>query len=530
MKQTKSILPLLSVGILLLTLISILNVYLANITKNIIDSTISANLSKVYSLIFVFILVYVLNLIVNPISNYLKAYIGGKTKNILQFNLYKKFLNADFNAIKSYSSMDIVNRLNSDVDVITNLLANTIPTLISLLATFISAFISLCLISKSIALFFVILFPLMAIVYNFFAKKQKKFYHELQVLNVDYKTFTQESIQNISLVKSFCIENSMIDSLSEKQNSILKTTLKQSILNSIARNILTLGTSLGFVTSFLIGIFNLFNKSMSFGEFTALLQLYHLVQAPFMTLSSYLPNIVTSFAATERLMKIEKILLEENSKPINNITSLSLDIQNVSFSYIANKPILSNFSATLKSGDIIGLVGKSGIGKTTLINLILSYIKPSHGSIKINNELLSKSHRSLVSYVPQEESIFSRSIKYNICFTEDDSKINKTNLEKALLESLLNEVTDELPSGLDTIIGESHSKLSGGQLQRIALARALYFRKPILILDEATASLDSITELTILKNLLLLDYAPLIILVTHKTFPLDICNKIIRIN
>lgn len=506
-----------------------MNVYLANITKNIVDSTVSGNLNRLYNLIFIFILIYILNLIVSPISNYLKAYIGGKTKNILQTNLYDKFLNADFTAIHSYSSMDIVNRLNSDVDMISNLLANTLPTLISLLATFISAFVSLCLISKSIALFFVVLFPLMAIVYNFFAKKQKKFYHEIQVLNVDYKTFTQESLQNISLVKSFCKENSMISSLVKKQNKILKTTLKQSILNSIARNILTLGTSLGFITSFLIGIFNLLKKSMSFGEFTALLQLYHLVQAPFMTLSSYLPNIVTSFAATERLMKIENILLEETPESLDKISNIVIDIDKVSFSYNADKPILIDFSTTLKSGDIVGLVGKSGIGKTTLINLLLAYIKASEGTIKLNNETLSKAHRSLISYVPQEESIFSRSIKYNICFTENDNEIDQDNLEKALFESLLYEVINDLPQGLETIIGESHLKLSGGQTQRIALARALYFRKPVLILDEATASLDPITELTILKNLLLLDYSPLIIFVTHKSLPLDICNKIIRI-
>ncbi|MGL5821230.1 MAG: ABC transporter ATP-binding protein [Sarcina sp.] len=462
-------------------------------------------------------------------SNYLKAYIGSKTKNILQFNLYNKILNANFTSINSYSSMDIINRLNSDVDVITNFLANILPTLVSLLATFISAFISLCLISKNIAIFFIILFPFMGIIYNFFAKKQKKFYHKLQILNTDYKIFTQESIQNISLVKSFCKENSMLNFLVKKQNNILKTTLKQSLLNSIARNILTLGASLGFITSFLIGIFNLLNKSMSFGEFTALLQLYQLVQAPFMSLSSYLPNVVTGFAATERLMTIEKISLEEPTKSIQKKIPLSLNIDNISFAYTPEKPILVNFSAHLKSGDIIGLVGKSGIGKTTLTNLILAYIKPNYGTIKINNENLSKNHRTLISYVPQEQSIFSKSIKYNICFTDNDNEINKINLEKSIVESFLNEVIDDLPNGLDTIIGESNLKLSGGQLQRISLARALYFRKPILILDEATASLDTITELTILKNLLLLDYSPLIIFITHKELPLTICNKIIQL-
>jgi len=201
--------------------------------------------------------------------------------------------------------------------------------------------------------------------------------------------------------------------------------------------------------------------------------------------------------------------------------------KNVDFSYISNSTILKDISLSINHGETIAFIGPSGEGKTTLIRLLLCLIYPSKGNIYINEEILNTNHRNLISYVPQGNTLFSGSILENLKFGNPEATNNQI-LESLNMSSSLDFV-NSLPNKLNTLIGERGIGLSEGQAQRLAIARAFLRKRPILILDEATSSLDSNTELTILNQVKNLIPKPICIIITHRPSALSICDKIYKL-
>lgn len=210
-----------------------------------------------------------------------------------------------------------------------------------------------------------------------------------------------------------------------------------------------------------------------------------------------------------------------------------LKLEDVSFSYKnTKKNTITNINLEINNGDIIGIMGPSGSGKTTLIDIILGLLPQSSGSIKLNGIDLKSNPRlwqSQIAYLPQEIFIMDKSLQQNITLSLDDSFVNKVKLDESIKMSQLEDLTNNLPNGIDTIIGEKGIRLSGGQRQRIALARSFYFERDILIFDEATSALDSVTEKEIMSQISGLKGIKTIILIAHRLSTLSICNKIFKL-
>ena len=208
-----------------------------------------------------------------------------------------------------------------------------------------------------------------------------------------------------------------------------------------------------------------------------------------------------------------------------NINSFSekfskLEIVNLSFNYNTEKPnILKDINLTVKSGDLVGIIGQSGEGKSTLIDLILGLLKPTKGSIIINeydNYYNSSSWKNKIGYVPQNIFLTDDTLKRNIAFGVEDELINENQIYNAINSAQLGDLVKNSNEGIETIVGERGIKLSGGQRQRIGIARALYHNPEILILDEATSSLDVKTEKEVMKSINLLSKSKTIIIATHR--------------
>lgn len=274
---------------------------------------------------------------------------------------------------------------------------------------------------------------------------------------------------------------------------------------------------------------------MTYGTVTAIIQLVNQVQSPFVSLSGIMPKYYTTIASAERIMELDDLPNEKeiNKKEINVLDTYknlnSVEFENISFKYDRDI-ILDNTSLSIKKGDFVAIMGISGIGKSTLLKLLLGVFNLNFGKIYLdtnNGKIpIDKNTRKLFSYVPQGNMLISGTIKDNITFINPDA--SDAEIEEAIRISCAKQFIDELPLGLETVIGEKGLGLSEGQVQRLAIARSLLADSPILLLDEATSALDEKTEKEFLTNLKALDNVTCII-VSHKKAALDICNKTIQI-
>ena len=218
----------------------------------------------------------------------------------------------------------------------------------------------------------------------------------------------------------------------------------------------------------------------------------------------------------------------------NIFLTKEINLKNVNFKYSDSGPfILKDINLNIKYGTTIGLIGESGIGKTTLINIILGLIEPTSGSINIDGISISeniKSWQSQIGYVPQNIYLADDTIMKNIAFALPEEKIDTTLVKKAVMNAKLDKLVNSLDEGLNTNVGEFGDKISGGQRQRIAIARALYTDPKVLILDECTNSLDIDTEKQILNEVNFLKGKKTIIMITHRPSTLENCDCIYKID
>jgi ATP-binding cassette subfamily C protein len=351
-----------------------------------------------------------------------------------------------------------------------------------------------------------------------------------------YRSFMQESIQNLLILKTFCLEKNNLSKLTELQNNKIKLSLKRSSISIVANIFMSIGSWIGFFLVFCWGAVNLSKGIGTYGTLTALLQLVSSIQAPFFGLAGSLPQLAGAIGSAERLIEIEKMTLEdldyeEADESLLNINNPNIEFEDVSFSYFKNSPVLKNISFNIKSGETIGVMGASGEGKTTIIRLILSLIDSNQGNISIINDnkrySINPSSRNLISYVPQGNTLFSGTIRQNLLYGNKDA--SETDIESAITAAGAFNFVDSLKGKLDTVIGEKGVGLSEGQAQRLAIARALLRKRPILILDEATSSLDIETELRVLNTVQNLQHNPTCIIITHRTSALSICDRLFKI-
>ena len=229
-------------------------------------------------------------------------------------------------------------------------------------------------------------------------------------------------------------------------------------------------------------------------------------------------------------LKSKERIIEGSHKPLsfNN----EIEIKNLDFSYLHSKKILNNINLTIKRGDSVGIVGESGAGKSTFVDILMALITPNNGEITVDGQNIFKNKKSwqkVIGYVPQSIYLIDESIKSNIAFgigeNEIDIKVVKKSIEAADLEDFVN----NLPEKENTQIGEKGAKISGGERQRIAIARCMYVNPQLIIFDEATSALDLDTEKNIVESIHKLSKNKTLIIVSHRITTLSKCNKIYEI-
>ena len=341
----------------------------------------------------------------------------------------------------------------------------------------------------------------------------------------------QESLQHKELIKSLEQNDSTEQQLSQLQNRLQDQVTSRTRFSLGAYTLVQLGFAAGYVIAFLWGADSLRDGIITYGTMAAYLQLVGLIQRPTMDLSHYIPGIVSSLTAAERLYELEDIPVERQGEAVMLDSTAGVRFKNVTFRYNEDKRfILNDFTFDFPPNSSTAIVGETGAGKTTLIRLLIALINPQSGSIELYNkkeryEASTLTRRNFV-YIPQGNSLVSGTIRDNLLM--GNPKATEEDIRRALHIACA-EYVFELPEGVDSPITEKGGGLSEGQAQRIAVARSILRPGSILILDEITSALDESTEKEMLKRLTQSQIGKTLIFVTHRPAVMEYCSQVLRI-
>ena len=532
LSHAKAVIPFLIFTTVISSASSLISVYNTLVSKSLIDSAISGNTSEVIKYLIIMISITLGMMLLSPITSLLSTHASTKLNQSIQKKIFEHIEYSSWLEQSKFHSVSLLTRITSDVATISSTLLSTIPSIISILVTLLASFSTLIYLAPSIAIIAVFIGPFLVLVSRYFSKKLKDLYKQAQEEDVKYRAFIQESVQNIMIVKTFCMEKINMNRLVQIQDNKYKIAMKNTKLSSMTGLAMSLCSNLAYFTIFCWGALNISTGVTTYGTFTAMLQLYSKVQYPFSSLAAMFPGLISTIAAAERLMELEAIPLEKSSETeIIDFTNPEIAFKNVSFEYKKGNKIINDVNLTIPYGETIAFVGPSGEGKTTLIRLILSLINPSSGKVylKENNkeDTFNRDYRNLISYVPQGNTLFSGTIEDNLRYGNFEA--TEEEIYEALKNACALDFVNELEDGIKTVIGEKATGISEGQAQRIAIARSFLRKKPILILDEATSALDPETEVKVLKAVKALSHKPTCIIITHRPSALNICHRIIRL-
>lgn len=453
----------------------------------------------------------------------------------IRTRVFESIMKKDYAAISAHHSGDLLNRLTSDVQTICDGVTGLVPHIVSLLTKMISAVVIIAGLDWIFAAIFLAGGALIALISLFFRKYLKNIHKEAQSADGKVRSFFQESLASLLVIKVFNAYKQISEKARLLQEDNYKIRIKRATISIFANTGVQMAFSLGYLFAMVLGGFRVYRGMIDIGELTAILQLVNQIQSPLYALAGVIPTYYSVIASAERIIEIENYADEAESdgslydryECYEKLKEIVFD--SVTFKYNRDY-VFKNATAVIKKGDFVAITGISGIGKSTLLKLLLGVVYPQEGTIKIVTEdsekQVDRNTRSLFSYVPQGNMLLSGTLRENVTFMCKEKSDEE--IERAVKLSCSDDFVSRLPDGLETVVGERGLGLSEGQIQRIAIARAILYDAPIILFDEATSALDEETEERLLKNLRAMENKTCVI-VSHKPAALTVCNKEIRI-
>ena len=519
------------IGILLLLGLSETSVSLAmvQITKDIIDSATVGNAFGRLLAVYVLLLVGMQG--ISVMTSLLTAIVTEKFSFGIRRQLYEKILHSSWREVTAYHTGDLMTRLTSDAGNVADGIVGTIPHILQLGIELVLVFLMLFYYSPLLAVFALLVAPVAALCSRWLGKRLKRLQGKVQESESAYRSFLQESLANLLIVKSFTGEDRAVERLTRLREERFYWVYRKTGFGTASSCVMALAFQGGYLAAFSYGALQLSRQQITYGTMSVFLTLVNRVQAPILGLAGQIPRVIALLTSAGRIMELQQMPEEKRTAGIQVQEDIGVEMEKIDFGY-TDEPVLTEVTLKIRPGEFAAIVGESGIGKTTLIRILMAFLEPEEGNVKFYNSVgeyleTSASARQFVAYVPQGNTLFSGSIRENLRMGREDA--GEEEMWEALKRASGEAFVRALPEGLDTLIGERGHGLSEGQAQRIAIARAFLKKAPFLILDVATSALDEKTEIAVLQGLKAMDPHPTCLIITHRKGVLKYCDRQIRI-
>ncbi len=532
-KNGKKSFPAIIILTVLSIAMSITQVRFATASKDVIDVATKESDGVFMAVFGVLAGLLIFRLILQIIANYVEVHASSRFEIALKRHIFKTLIGKDYLSVAKYHSGELLNRIESDVSVIVNGTIAILPSAALLLTSVIAAFCVLFNIDKTLAVIILCIGPFVAIGARIYSAKFKVLHKKNQEYNGKTKSFMLEILQNLLVVKSFGNEKMVLDKSQDLQEMSYKLRIKQVTVSLFAQVGLFMIFNAGYYFALGYGAYRLSQGALTYGDVMAILALVNQIQMPFKNISSLIPKAFAVSASVERILELEDLKSEcETGKEIDTEIYNDLEeivYENATFSY-SDDSVVSGIDMKIKKGECVVIAGESGAGKSTAIKLLLGIMNADSGRIYLKGEFgeieIGRETRPIFAYVPQGNLILSGTIRENVAFGHADAK--EEDIINACKIAQIWDFIETLDLGLDTVLGEKGLGLSEGQAQRISIARALLHNAPILLLDESTSALDSVTEKELLSAIRNMTDKTCVI-VSHKQAAFDISDKVIYI-
>lgn len=510
--------------------------------------------------------VVLLRIVLNALRTYVQTKTEIRFKNDLRRRLFDILLRLQSDGGRKHHSGDILNRIQEDVRVVSSAIAVSLPNLIGTALQFAAALAFLLYLDMHLAMAVVAVVPVGLMVGKFITGRIRSLTLDIRKNDSKVQEHLQESIQHLTLLQSLEYAQTSSAELGGLQGNLYTSELRRSRFSVVSRIFISLAFQAGYVIAFMWGVLGISYGTVTYGMMTAFLQLVGQIQRPLLEMSNQIPSIIHSTASVDRILEIESLPQEDDVAPVLLEGPAGIRLENITFAYPdSDRKIFGGFSFDFTPGSRTAIVGPTGIGKSTLIRLLLSLLKPVSGHIHVYSGdcmvcsapqasgaytyalapqttgqnlrdssvecdrysvPVSSATRCNLVYVPQGNSLFSGTIRDNLLMGNPEAT------EEQMREALHIAVADfvlDLTDGLDSHCSEGGVGLSEGQAQRIAIARALLRPGSILLLDEFSSALDAETETLLMERLTssLPDHT--MIFITHRDKIIDYCTSTLRL-
>lgn len=513
--------------------------------RGLVDNAIAGNKDGFlyYAMLMVGLVIFQFAL--RGISRFLEEYTRTTLENSFKQQLFRQLLTKDYASVTATHSGEWLNRFTSDAVVVADGMATILPGISGTVVRMVSAVVLLLTIVPGFGIGFIAGGTLLVAMTWGLRKMMKRLHRQVQVADGNLRVYLSERLGSLMILRAFEQEESALDQSAVLMAEHKNTRMKRNRVSSLLHNGFAAVMNCVYIFGAIYCGFGILAQQMSYGTFTAVLQLVSQTNAPIANISSYFPKYSGMLASAERLMEVENYADEPDEGTVEDIPAFyrdgfeSIGLRNACFTYMpigeseAHRTVLRNLNMEIRKGEYVAFCGPSGCGKSTVLKLLMCmyclddgqrYITGADGEVP-----LTAGWRGLFSYVPQGNQLMSGTIREVVTFADKEQMAREDQIRHALVIACADQFVDELPDGLDTQLGERGAGLSEGQMQRIAIARAIFSDRPILLLDEATSALDEATEAKLLDNLRSMTDKTVII-VTHRPAALDITDKIITFN